>query len=108
MKIFHKVIISSILLSISSVAFAVKDVPTSKVNYVYQLDTDPTTFEFSSSVQHNCGSYIYRVKSSGEAVANRKFSLVLAAFTTKGNLAFHDTQVCEGTRSVVSWIRLIR
>lgn len=92
----------------SSAVFAAKDVPTSKVNYVYQLDTEATIFEFNSSVQNSCGSYSYRVKSSNEAVANRKFSLVLTAFTTKGNLAFHDSQVCEGTRSVVAWVRLIR
>ncbi|NOU49186.1 hypothetical protein HG263_01290 [Pseudoalteromonas sp. JBTF-M23] len=89
-------------------AFAGKDVGTSQVNYVYQLDSDSTVFEFNSNVPHGCGSSLYRVKSPNESVANRKFSIVLTAFTTNNNLAFHDTKTCEGNRSVVSWVRVTK
>lgn len=87
-------------------AFAGKDVHGTTVNYVYQLD-EPGVFQFSSSVPNNCGSSLYRVKSVDEGVANRKFSLVLTAFTAGKKLSFHDSQVCEGNRSVVRWVRLI-
>ena len=97
-----------ILLLISSPLWAGKDVGKSKVSYIYQLDTDSTVFEFNSTVRHECGSTLYRVKSPTEAVADRKFALVLTAFTTDNNLAFHDTGVCEGIRSVVSWIRITK
>lgn len=92
----------------SGFVFAAKDIATSKVEYVYQLDSDATVFEFGSSVSNSCGSSRYRVKSPNDTVANRKFSLALAAFTTDGNLAFHDTEVCEGSISVVAWLRLIK
>jgi len=92
----------------TNVTYAAKDITASGVNYIYQLDSDPTTFEFSASVAHSCGSNLYRVKSPNEAVANRKFSLVLTAFTTNGKLTFHDTEQCEGSRSVVAWVRLIK
>ena len=96
------------MVATSNFTFAAKDVGSSAVNYVYQLDSEATVFEFSSSVSHGCGSNLYRVKSPSEAVANRKFSLVLTAFTTNGKLAFHDTGTCEGNRSVVAWVRLIK
>ncbi|MDP2572466.1 hypothetical protein Q8W40_09765 [Vibrio penaeicida] len=108
MKSFKILITSALLLSVSGFSFAAKDIHKSNVNYVYQLDSDATVFEFNSSVRNGCGSNLYRVKSPNEAVANRKFSLVLTAFTTNGNLAFHDREVCEGNRSVVAWVRLTR
>ena len=83
-----------------------RQVDVSSVNYVYQLDSDATVFEFNSTVPHACGSSLYQVHSPNEAVANRKFSLVLAAFTTKSNLVFHDTETCVGNRSVVGWVRI--
>lgn len=103
-----KYLVFSILLVFSVVSNAGRDVASSKVVYVYQLDGSSTTFEFASSVPHSCGSSLYRVKSEAESVANRKFALVLTAFTTNGNLAFHDREQCEGNRSVVTWVRLIR
>ncbi|WP_299006843.1 hypothetical protein [uncultured Shewanella sp.] len=77
----------------------------SQVDYVYQLD-DPLTFEFNSNVTHSCGSALYRVKSPNEDIANRKFAIVMAAFRDEKNLAFYDSKVCEGSRSVVQWVRI--
>ncbi|MBA6258241.1 MULTISPECIES: hypothetical protein [unclassified Colwellia] len=108
MSYFKKAIVASVLVFISNFTFAAKDISSSTVNYVYQLDSDATVFEFSASVSHSCGSNLYRVKSPNESVANRKFSLILTAFTTNGKVAFHDTQSCEGNRSVVAWVRLIK
>jgi len=76
------------------------------INYVYQQDLAPTEFEFSLSRQHDCGSGIYRVVSNNEAVANRKFSLVLAAFTSGKKISFHDIGECFENRTLVSWIRI--
>ncbi len=93
---------------ISFPAWGGSDIPNSSVNFVYQLDTSETEFEFSATKQNGCGSKLYRVKSPNAAVANRKFSLVLTAFTTGSNLAFHDKEICEGIRSIVSWVRLTK
>lgn len=100
-------IIGIFCLLFSAGAFAAIDVPATDVVYVYQLDSEPTTFEFHANVVHGCGSAIYRVKSADVAVANRKFALVLAAFLAGKKVLFHDTQGCEGSRSVVSWVRLV-
>ncbi|ALO43044.1 hypothetical protein [Pseudoalteromonas phenolica] len=108
MNFLRKAIIALVLVATSNFTFAAKNVSSSAINDVYQLDSDATVFEFSSSISHGCGSNLYRVKSPSEAVANRKFSLVLTAFTTNGKLAFHDKEICEGNRSVVSWVRLIK
>jgi len=89
-------------------SFAGRDVRNTTVSYVYQLDSAETVFEFSSSIANSCGSSIYRVKSPNVHVANRKFALVLTAFSTQGNLWFHDREICEGNRSVASWVRLVR
>lgn len=92
-----------------SLCFAGKDISSSTVEYVYQLDSDATVFEFGSSiVSTTCGFSNYRVESPNVDVANRKFALVLAAFTAGKKLAFHDTETCESGRSVVSWVRLIK
>ncbi|MGR5378750.1 hypothetical protein [Vibrio harveyi] len=96
------------LLIFTASATAGKDVLESKIDYIYQLDSDSTVFEFKSTIKNQCGSNLYRVKSPNEAVANRKFSLVLAAFTTDKNLAFHDTESCEGLRSIVAWVRITK
>ncbi len=103
-----KKIIFLLFVCISIPSFAAKDIHRSKVDYVYQLDSDSTVFEFMSNVSHSCGGKLYRVKSPNEAVANRKFSMVLTAFTADKNLAFHDTQNCEGNRSVVAWVRITK
>ena len=103
MKLFCSVVVCLIF---SLPVNAAKNVNNSSVNYVYQQDTSPTDFEFQSNVAHSCGSSLYRVKSNDTEVANRKFSIVLTAFTTGKNLAFHDSEVCEGNRSIVSWVRI--
>ena len=100
-------IIFSILIFLTVPALAGKDVSSSMINYVYQLDSDETVFEFNSSVKHGCGSHLYRVESPSAAVANRKFALVLAAFMGGKKIAFHDRESCLGSRSSVAWIRLI-
>ncbi len=102
-----KMLVSLFLMCISVNVVAGRDVPSSTIHYVYQLDSDPTVFEFNSTVINDCGSSLYRVKSPTESVANRKFSLVLSAFLAGKKLAFHDTGLCEGDRSVVAWVRLI-
>ncbi|EAQ65510.1 hypothetical protein MED121_22602 [Marinomonas sp. MED121] len=87
-------------------AFAAKDVAISKVEFVYQLDSDSTVFEFKSNVTHSCGGSVYKVKSPNDGVANRKFTMVLTAFVANKNLAFHDTGVCDGSRSIAAWVRI--
>jgi hypothetical protein len=95
-----KFIISALLILVSSTSFAAKDVHTSQIEYIYQLDSSPTEFEFSISTANLCGSNLYRVKSPNEAVANRKFAIAL--------LAFHDTEECKYNRSVVKWVRITK
>ena len=93
-------------------AFAVRDITTSTVVSVYQKDGSDKVFEFESDVIHLCyhrdTPYIYQVVSDTAVEANRKFSLVLAAMMSGKKLGFHDSQVCgEGTRSTVTWVRII-
>lgn len=96
-----------VIFLVSSHVFAGRDVRSSVVNYIYQLDSEATVFEFNASTTHRCGSSIYRVKSPSVAVANRKFSMVFGAFIANKRLAFHDKEICEGNRSLVSWVRII-
>ncbi len=102
-----KIIFGLFFLVACTQAFAAVGVGPATVNYVYQLDSDSTVFEFSISAVNSCGSYHYKVKSPNEDVANRKFSLVLAAFSSGKRIMFADMQVCEGDRTVVSWVRLV-
>lgn len=101
----YLVFISMFALSFS--VFAAKDVTSSTVIYVYQPDLAPTEFEFNANVANSCGSQLYRVQSSHEAIASRKFALVLAAYTAGKKLAFHDSEVCVSGRSLVKWVRII-
>ncbi|MCO7223347.1 hypothetical protein [Pleionea sp. CnH1-48] len=103
MKTFISIVIGVMALP----AIAGKDVNDRTVNYVYQPDLAPTEFEFSANRTNACGTDLYRVQSPDEATADRKFSLVLAAFTTKKKLSFHDTEVCKSGRAVVSWVKLV-
>ena len=104
-----KFIISALLLLLVSItSFAAKDVYISKIEFVYQLDSSPTEFEFSVSTPNLCGSNYYKVKSPNEAIANRKFAIALLAFETNSNFAFHDTEECEYNRSVVKWVRITK
>jgi len=93
-------------LAFASPSFAAKDIMQSEIVYVYQPDLAPTEFEFQSNIANSCGSHLYRVKSNDEATAQRKFSIVLTAFSTGKNLAFNDTETCQGSRSIVSWVRV--
>ena len=77
------------------------------ISYLYQLDNNSTEFEFSTGSYHNCGSDYYRVKSPSDAVANRKFTLVLEAFKLSKHIIFSDTETCEGDRRIVAWVRLV-
>ena len=109
MKLLHSAIALPLFIALNFFTLPTanaRQVNASMINYVYQLDSDATVFEFNSNVTNACGSSSYRVKSPNEAVANRKFTLVLTAFTTKKNLVFHDTEVCESGRSVVGWVRI--
>ena len=101
-----KLIIAAFIATASFNTMAGKDIATSSVNYVYQPDLAPTEFEFNASVANSCGSSLYRVKSNEVETANRKFAIVLAAFASGKSLAFHDKEQCEGSRSLVSWVRI--
>lgn len=76
----------------------------SKVNYVYVLDIE-RSFDFSGDT-HECGSNIYRTKTETEEIANRKFSLVLAAYTAGKRLTI-DTRGCDGNRMLFGWVRIL-
>lgn len=102
-----KIALGAILLAISISAHAAKDVYGTAVNFVYQLDGAATEFEFSSSTPHGCGGSTYKVISTDDVIANRKFSIVLSAFMSDKKLDFHDTEVCQGNRSVVAWVRIV-
>jgi len=97
-----------VVLIVSSSASAAKDVSGRTIDYVYQPDLAPTEFDFAANLTHGCGTNIYRVRSNDEATANRKFSIILAAFTSGKKIAFHDTEVCAGNRSIVSWVRITK
>ena len=87
-------------------AFSAENVYGTSVSYVYQVGSEPTQFDFQSSRTNECGSSLYRVTSDDVHIANRKFSLVLAAFISGKRLAFHDTGTCAGNRALVSWVRI--
>jgi len=97
-----------IIIFFTSTIHAAEDVHGLTVGYVYQFDhPDSTVFDINiPSRPHSCGSTLYRSYSSSDAIANRKFSLVLTAFTSSKKISFHDTGVCEGTRMKVAWIRI--
>ncbi|MFL0803299.1 MAG: hypothetical protein K6L81_06250 [Agarilytica sp.] len=101
-----KAFFGMVLMAVSISAYSGKDVSGTTVGYVYQPDLSPTEFEFEANRSHSCGSSLYRVQSNDEATANRKFSMVLAAFTADKKLSFHDKEICSGSRSLVSWIRI--
>jgi len=97
-----------IILSFTVTSFAAEDVHGLTVDYVYQFDhSNSTVFDINiPSRPHSCGSTLYRSYSGSDAIASRKFSLVLTAFTSGKKISFHDTGVCEGSRVKVSWIRI--
>lgn len=95
-----------LLVCFSVSAFSAEDVSGQTVSYVYQPDLAPTEFDFDVGKTHGCGSTMYRVKSNDETTANRKFSLILAAFSSGKKVSFHDSGVCSGNRSIVTWVRI--
>ena len=102
-----KFIVSLFILLVSLQAFSAVSVGPINVHYVYQLDSRPTVFEFSTNTVNGCGSFHYRVKSPNVPVAERKFSLVLAAFIHNKKIMFADSQVCDGDRALVEWVRIV-
>jgi len=78
------------------------------VGYVYQFDSsNSTVFDINIPARpHACGTTIYRSSSNSDAIANRKFTLVVTAFTANKKIAFRETGECEGNRMKVAWIRL--
>jgi hypothetical protein len=99
-----------LLLSLPVLAdYESSDVHELEIGYVYQFDsTDPTAFDiYIPSRSHQCGTALYRSYSPSEAIANRKFSLALAAFTSGKKISFRDTGVCEGNRVKIGWMRIV-
>ncbi|MCF6440294.1 hypothetical protein L1077_12680 [Pseudoalteromonas luteoviolacea] len=78
------------------------------VSYVYQLDTLPTEFDFSIAESNECGSSIYRVKSSDVNITNRKFAIVMQAFEHGDILEFTDTDECDHNRAIVSNVKVVK
>ncbi|MEW6992603.1 hypothetical protein AADZ91_18220 [Colwelliaceae bacterium 6441] len=103
-----KKIFGSLLLLTSISCFAATDVHNTKLEFVYQLDSQSTSFEFSTGTMHSCGSTYYRVNSPNDEVANRKFATALLAFEMDAFFTFHDTEVCDGNRSIVKWVRIVK
>ena len=77
----------------------------SKIDYVYVLNTEKS-FDFSGGQNHECGSNLYRTNDATEEITNRKFSLVLAAYTA-GKKVIINTEGCAGSRMKFGWIRII-
>jgi len=77
----------------------------SKVDYVYVLDVE-RSFDFSGGSNHECGSNLYRTTAATEDIANRKFSLLLAAFTAVKKVVI-NTEGCSGNRMKFGWVRII-
>ena len=105
-KIMKNILLGAMLVITALPVLAGEDAHGKTISYVYQPDLAPTEFEFNANRTHGCGSSLYRVKSNDAATASRKFAIVLAAFTSGKKLAFHDTGVCAGSRSIVSWVRI--
>lgn len=74
------------------------------VGYVYVLE-DGQSFDFASGVNHECGTNIYRTRADNPDVLNRKFSLVLTAYTARKRLTI-NTDNCDGNRLLFNWVRI--
>ena len=96
------------LFGLANFAYAGQDVFNLEVEYVYQQSfDDSTTFEFAvKNRSHSCGSNLYRSRSPSDSIAQRKFSLILAAFTSGKKVSINETGACEGSRMVVEWVRI--
>lgn len=75
-----------------------------KVDYVYVLDAEKS-FDFSGGNTHECGSNLYRTITPTEEIANRKFSVVLTAFSA-GKKVILNTEGCSGNRMLFGWVRV--
>jgi len=91
-----------------SIAGQAGDVHGLVIESVYQPDFDnTTTFDIIVKNHTNsCGTRLYRSVSSSEAIANRKFSLVLTAFTSGKKISLYDLGECDYNRSKAGWIRI--
>ncbi|NQZ23962.1 MAG: hypothetical protein HRT53_18190 [Colwellia sp.] len=103
-----KIILSVLFILISANSFAATDVHNTKLEFVYQVDSLSTSFEFSTGDIHGCGSTVYKVESRNDVVADRMFAITLLAFEMDASFSFHDTEVCEGNRSLVKWVRIVK
>lgn len=69
---------------------AQSDVLNQKVKSVYQMDHFDGEFLFETGNSNGCDGKWFKVKSPSESIANRKFSIVLAAYTSDRTIAFYD------------------
>lgn len=76
-----------------------------KIDYVYVLDMEKS-FEFSGGSEHECGSSLYRATGTTEDIVNRKFTLLLAAYTA-GKKVVINTEGCAGNRMKFGWVRIV-
>lgn len=74
------------------------------VGYVYVLE-DGQSFDFAAGANHECGTNIYRTRADDAGVLNRKFSLILTAYTAGKRLTI-NTSNCDGNRLLFNWVRL--
>lgn len=84
------------LAAFCQLVLAAEDVHGQKVGYVYQYDNSDTT-KFDVDIPerpHECGSTLYRSSSTSDAIANRKFTLILTAFVSDKKISFKDINFC--------------
>jgi len=109
MKIFGYLALTILMVTFNSSALgAGADVQGQTVGYVYQFNSsDSTMFDVHVPTRtHECGSSLYRSTSTSDAIADRKFALILAAFTSNKKISFRETGVCDGNRMKISWVRI--
>lgn len=92
-----------VMVFVSQMAFA-EPKKIEKISYVYVLD-DGQSFDFSAGAHHECGTNIYRTRAADAGILNRKFSLVLTAYTARKRLTI-NTSGCDGNRLLFNWVRL--
>jgi hypothetical protein len=89
-----------------------KDIYGIEVTAIYQLEDEVNPpFDFQSKHNlHKCGgkkSNHFRVYSDDITTGNRRFKLLLSAFSQQTKISV-GTMKCEGKRMITSWIRLSR
>lgn len=103
-----KKFLSALLIALSANTYAAVDVHNTNLQFVNQFDNESTSFVFSTGSINGCGSVYYKVKSSNDDIANRKFAITMKAFEMDSSFSFHDTEVCEGDQSIVKWVRIVK